>query len=364
LRETTLRKRKEKLKQVRGLGLEGAYTKTLEQIQEQDENQSKLAMQALMWISQSERPLRVDELCHALAVEIGSTHLDPDDVPSIEAILGCCLGLIVVDKEASTVRPIHFTLQEYLREHSTLFSSPHGTIAEVCLTYLNLQSSKDPSPPSSEDMLKTPLLEYASYYWGTHARMETTDAGESLALKLLDQYDTHISATLLLSKVYRDQGLVWDGDWPEPKGFTGLHVVAFFGNTEIVAPLLKIKDWDLNGKDFVGRRPVTWAAMRGNLEMVGMLLGLKAVSVSKKDREGRTALSWAAGNGYQEVVRILLTKDLATSRIADNNGRRPLLWAAESGKEDTVNILLEKDANVDRVDSRGDSIHMRRCEWT
>ena len=181
LRETTLRRRKEKLKQVTsGLGLEDAYTDTLKRIQEQCGNQSKLAMQALMWISQSQRPLRVDELCHALAVEIGSTHLDPDNVPSIETILRCCLGLIVVDKEASAVRLIHFTLQEYLRQHSTHFSSAHGTIAEVCLTYLILQP-KDQSFPSSEDMTKTPLLEYASYYWGTHARMQTTDTGKSLA---------------------------------------------------------------------------------------------------------------------------------------------------------------------------------------
>jgi len=92
LREATLRKRKEKLKQITsGLGLNDAYANTLNRIREQNENQSKLAMQALMWISRSERPLRVDELCHALAVEIGSPHLDPDNVPSIHTILSCCL---------------------------------------------------------------------------------------------------------------------------------------------------------------------------------------------------------------------------------------------------------------------------------
>jgi len=141
LRETTLHKRKEKLqKMTSGLGLEGAYTDTIRRIQEQSENRSKLAMQALMWISRSERPLRVNELRYALAVKIGSTHLSLDNVPSIHTILSCCLGLIAVDKEASTVRLTHFTLHEYLRDHSSLFPSPDGTIAEVCLTYLNLQS--------------------------------------------------------------------------------------------------------------------------------------------------------------------------------------------------------------------------------
>jgi len=343
LRETTLRKRKEKLKlMTSGLGLEGAYTETLKRIQEQCESQSKLAMQALMWISQSERPLQVDELRHTLAVEIESTDLDLDNAPSIHAILACCLGLIIVDKESSTVRLIHFTLHEYLREHSILFPSAHRTMAEVCLAYLNLQSPKDLSPLSSQETIKPPFLEYASYYWGTYARMETTDTGKSLAVKLLDEYDTHISASLLLEKIYSEEGIRWFGG-PEPAGFTGLHVVACFGNTEILTLLLKIKARDVGQRDFGGRTPLIWAAARGNLEVVEMLLGLKGVSVKEKDKEGRTALSWAARNGHQEIVRVLLKKDSSTPRIVDKDGRRPLLWAAKSGEEDIVKLLLKKD---------------------
>jgi len=354
LRETTLGKRREKLEEMaRGSGLEDAYTSTLERIRGQCDNQSRLAMQALMWISRSQRALGVNELCHALAVEIGSTHLDLDKVPSIDTILSCCLGLIAVDQRASTVRLIHFTLHEYLREHSILFSSPHGTIAEVCLTYLNHQPAKDPQHSSPDILVKVPLLEYASYHWGTHARVETTATGKSLAVKLLNEYDMHISARLLLSKIYREEGRIWDGNGPQPEGFTGLHVAAFFGNTEILASLLKIKDGEIDRKDSAGRTPLIWASMTGNLEVVEALLGLKSVSVRKKDNEGRTPLSWAAGNGHREIVQVLLRKDAVTFRIMDNNSRTPLLWAAESGKEDIVNLLLKKDTNVDRVDWHG-----------
>ncbi|RPA88327.1 hypothetical protein L873DRAFT_1586774, partial [Choiromyces venosus 120613-1] len=69
---------------------------------------------ALMWISLAQRPLSVDELCHALAVKVGSVDLDTSTIPSIETLLGCCLGLITVDRESSTVRLIHATLQEHL----------------------------------------------------------------------------------------------------------------------------------------------------------------------------------------------------------------------------------------------------------
>ena len=59
-------------------------------------------------------PLKIDELCHALAVDIQSTNLDPENIRPQATVLGSCLGLAVVDAETSTVRLIHHTLQEYL----------------------------------------------------------------------------------------------------------------------------------------------------------------------------------------------------------------------------------------------------------
>src|SRR5437588_7812867 len=72
LRGTTIRHRQKKLKAMTdglGVGLGDAYGATLERIKAQGEEKSELAMTTLMWICYSERPLRVDELCHALAVE-------------------------------------------------------------------------------------------------------------------------------------------------------------------------------------------------------------------------------------------------------------------------------------------------------
>ena len=119
LRGTTIRRRRQNLNAMTdGLGLGGAYSETLNRIKEQGEEESRLGMATLMWISHAERPLKVDELCHALGVEIGSTDLDGDNVPSLGKVLVCCQGLVSVDKKASTVRLIHFTLQEYLQPPS------------------------------------------------------------------------------------------------------------------------------------------------------------------------------------------------------------------------------------------------------
>ena len=138
LRETSIARRRRGLKPTQnGADLGDVYGATLERIKAQGGEMTKLAMATLTWICHAERPLLADELRHALAVETGATDFDTENAPSIGALLGCCQGLITVDKEASTVRLIHFTVQEYLRAHADLFCKPHSIIAEACLTYLN-----------------------------------------------------------------------------------------------------------------------------------------------------------------------------------------------------------------------------------
>jgi len=86
-----------------GVDLDKVYDQTLLRIREQKGDRSRLGMEALMWVSHAERPLRIDELCHALAVEKEAAELDPENVPPQDTVLGSCLGLAVVDKETSIV---------------------------------------------------------------------------------------------------------------------------------------------------------------------------------------------------------------------------------------------------------------------
>ena len=169
-----------------GLESGDVYGATIERIKAQDGGKSRLGMAALMWISHAERPLRADELYHALAVEIASADFNIGNVPSMSTLVACCLGLITVDKEASTVRLIHFTLQEYLSaRHNVLFRRPHSAIAEICLTYLNSQQVKALSAGASHDAQDMPFLEYCSTYWGIHAKRDFSNYARSLALDLL-----------------------------------------------------------------------------------------------------------------------------------------------------------------------------------
>jgi len=90
-----------------GLGWGDAYGTTIERIKAQDGDKSRLGVAALMWVTHAERPLRADELCHALAVELSSKDFNARNIPSISTLVSCCQGLITVEKETSTVRLIH-----------------------------------------------------------------------------------------------------------------------------------------------------------------------------------------------------------------------------------------------------------------
>ena len=231
LGEATIYLRRQRLDiMTNGLGLDGAYDATLDRIKGQGKGKSVLAMSALMWISRSERPMRVGELCDALAVKIGSRDMECDNIPSEKTLLASCLGLVIIDS-SSTVRLVHFTLQEYFNSHSEHFENAESTMAEICLTYLNFDSINKLSHSLDWAPVETRLLQYASSYWGLYARSGLTEGVKLLALQLLSKFGGHISAKLVLME--KSDGRIVGG-WRHSEGFTGLHCAAYLGLDEIV----------------------------------------------------------------------------------------------------------------------------------
>jgi len=353
---------------VGGDGLREAYRSTLTRLKAQGGVKTVLAREALIWVLYSERPLRCEELCFALGVEIGSMDRDWKNVPTIQTVLSSCLGLLTVESPvrldftlqksisveapSSTARLVHFTLQKSLSIDPTLFPNPHSTIAEVCLTYLNFRSVRALSPTFRSVPSTTPLLEYASYYWGEHARRGMTENVKILALGLLDRFGEHICAPLLLlhNRQYTMLSRVAGG----PIGFTGLHGAAFLGISEIVAPLLEMREWDVNATDCMGSTALIWAVRRGHESVVKVLLEQEGVDPNHVAHEyGRTALIWAIIAGREGVVKMLLERGEVNPNKTDTEyGRTPLSWAAESEHKGIVLMLLEReDINPDHTNA-------------
>jgi len=352
----TIRQRRKKLEEVEsGNGLSDAYATTLMRLKAQERHISILGMKVLTWVMYSERPLRAEELCHALGVEIGSADLDRENVPALRILLASCLGLVTAEVSSSTVRLVHFTLREHLLCDPTLLHDPHSTIAEVCLTYLNFRCTRDLSPSLYSAPSTMPLLEYASYYWGEHTRKEMTENVKILALMLLDKFDEHLSAQLLLLRYNQDRisGPYFHG-LGGPTGFTGLHGVEFLGIAEIVASVLERKKWDVNAADCTGNTALTWATRRGQDEVVKVLLEREDIDPNVADtQDGRTPLTLAAENGDERLVKMLLERKSVRAAMPDNENQAPLPLARSKGHDGIVRILLERDnLNPDTRDHR------------
>jgi len=356
LEDATIHQRRQTLGRVtQGFGIDDAYGGTLSRIREQKGNKAKTGLGALMWISHSEWPLKVAELCHALAVEEGTIDLNTSDILSVRTLLSCTLGLVTIDEQASTVRLVHSTLQDYLAAHPTLFTTPHSMMAEICLTYLNFQSicelptTLDTIPPTM------PFLHYASCYWGSHARKGMTGGLRALALRHLQRDANHISVAILLRE--RSVGfLFWWGRYggrnPDLRGFTGLHYIAFMGITSISVDMANVKRWDPNGRDANGATPLIWPVKYGNCTLTKMLLEQGDVKLALSDNRGLTPLTHAAKAGQVEVVKLLLEHGDFNPESSDKGGRTPLSYAAESGHEGVVKMLLERgDVNPDLWDA-------------
>jgi len=347
-----------------GLELGDVYSATVERIKAQDEGKSKLGVAALMWVSHAERPLRADELCHALAVELGSKDFSADNAPSISTLVGCCQGLITVDKETSTVRLVHPTVIVYLSTRPDVFSKPHAAMAEICLTYLNSEQVKALSADSSAVIHDKPFLEYCSVYWGIHAKRDLSDHARSLALEVLREYDGHISSKLLLKQVkcQGGGGSVASASRPgrfagpgSSSSFSGLHCASFFGIVEVVATLIGMEG-DINSRDDRGSTPLVWAARNGHEEVVEMFLRRQEVQPDQSDLSGLTPLLYAIQCRHERVVEILLKQIIVDPDRPDRRGETPLSYATQDGLDGVVKVLLgRREVNPDKEDLSGNT---------
>ena len=81
------------------------------------------------------------------------------------------------------------------------------------MTYLHFERIRDLSPALRPLPPTTPFLEYASRYWGVHARRETSTCVISLALKLLGGFDAQISCNLFIREEFGKFNVAFANDF-------------------------------------------------------------------------------------------------------------------------------------------------------
>lgn len=326
--------------------LQDALGETLARIQSQHNGRKRLGMNTLMLIFKAKRSLRVEELREALAIRSGQYSLNPKYRPSQEKIVESCLGLVTIDEETSIVRLVHYTIQEYFREHQKeVFPSGEDEIAERCLTYLFFESFESGCCDKEGDIWvqleNHRFLAYAVSNWGYHTQFSIGGKADNLALKLL-QSKPRRSFLVQVYQILQDRReKYWEP--AEVNSNHGLHVAVLFGLPRAARAILDSKEVEVDAETHIGTTALIRAAGIGHVKLVRMLLNEHA-DPTKANWYG-TALHCAAEAGQCEVIKELLRTGMDVD-FRSSFGRTPIHCAVEMNHKSAVKLLLEKGADV------------------
>jgi 3-deoxy-D-arabino-heptulosonate 7-phosphate (DAHP) synthase class II len=122
----------------------GAYEAAMERVDDQSREKRDLSKRIFAWIVHAKRQLNMVEVRHALATYIDKFGLDQGDFMSEQTILSVCAGLVSYDSQTGIIRLVHYTAQEYFRDHWTKwFKDESMEITSTCITYISFSNSKD-----------------------------------------------------------------------------------------------------------------------------------------------------------------------------------------------------------------------------
>lgn len=277
-------------------GLDELYEETWARVSSQNPDWRTLASRTLGWLSSTFRQLKIEELCHALAVRSGDTFLNVERLPAKDVLCESCHGLVTIDEESRIVRLVHRTAQEFFDRHrARYFSDIHTQIARTCLDYLMFDIfAQGPcdfisSRPSdmraargdiiksrllSTRFLQNPLLDYAASHWGLHARGEPEQELEKIILRFLQPSATLDSFFQVQYAGIDSGGVQYASDCRlETFGSLPLHVATSFGLEHIVNVLLgELSASEINGLDQKGKTALHWAVLSRSESLTLLLL--------------------------------------------------------------------------------------------
>ena len=344
----------------------GIVNSTLRLIKLQDENRTKLAYRALALLTAARAPLTAEAMCHALGLahvldyQKGPSKLTLEEIleeiPNPESIIECCMGLIKMEPTTRVVLLAHYDiLQEMQERWVEIFGSDQtARLAETCIAYLLLD---DFSGGPCHDIAtlrgrleEHPFLDYASRYWGYHARtallLDACKADFIDDIHRFLQQPMNLALSLQVSK-YDPEGkpktLAIDLD--RFLGLSELQIASRHGLAAVVKDVLRMNPKEVSNADGDGRTGLHEAAQAGWEDIVSMLIDAGA-DPSLMDDECKTPFVYAAECGHANVISILERHYVRGDR-RQQALEEALCDAAEAGKKQVVKELLDLDVSPD-----------------
>lgn len=311
------------------------------------------SLRTLEWVAFAARPVRINELAEALAVDLqdfrgynsDNKDISPHTAPilasplittseatvyEVKALPSYYLDAITVMNKAPSdvVRLSHASVKDYLlsvnvRQGKAAFYAlnmalANRKIAETCLLYLMAPAIHDGALTLYQQgrrLEKWPLLLYAAHFWPHHI-----NANEKLE----------------------------DRTWQLMQSFFATRELPKCGNFGLWAKTLT----PVTPFEFIGHTsPLYYAASFGMAPVVRNLLEFCPEDLHRLGgRYKSTPLQSAAFRGHYAVVKLLLDagSDFCTASYQSNG--TPLVWALRQYKWDVATLLLQYGATLSDVE--------------
>ncbi|KAJ5941933.1 hypothetical protein N7516_002101 [Penicillium verrucosum] len=334
-------------------GLNQVYQSTLQRIDMQPMARRNLARRFIGWVVYAKRPLKIDEVIHAFAVEDDEDYIEEDNFVSPDLLLRSCVGLVVL-LDDNTVAMVHATAYDFFGPTVLLPCDMETDIAETCLRYMCLSPFKEGPCTSRVEMSRRfdemLFLDYASRHWARHIK-EIESVGEDLnslvqyficnekllnaavqALNFRNELDTDLLDSLFDS-IPQDQ--------------TALHVAAYWNLTGTLSTLIE-SGFSTSLTDTHGWTPLHYSCANGHFASAEILVR-NGADVDATDNQDWTPLFWASFTGSLDIVRLLLSEH-AKYTNRSKYGWTALHWAISRGETEVVLELVQHhQAQLSRV---------------
>jgi len=177
-------------------GLTRTYERILSRINEKGAEVQRLVRRTFNWLFLGKFPLDTRQLCQAVAINIGDSHINIEAIPDVADILHHCSSLVRKSADGLSVEFAHFTVKEFLSQLDATKDSEFAAfmmeanyvdneMAKVCLTYINMQDFDQYEEINDETCRlrrgKHPFRFYVNYTWPEHVQ----DWNDAELIKLL-----------------------------------------------------------------------------------------------------------------------------------------------------------------------------------
>jgi ankyrin repeat protein len=367
--------------------LDETYSRVLESI---PRDHIQYAMTVLILLTWSQRPLRLDEIVDAVAVDLeASPTFDPRNrlpypqgnfTSLLQSLISVVENTDGKDQERNwQVHLAHLSVRDFLlsgRVHDILGlrmdqSFANAQIAKICLAYLSDVTAHN--LPLEDMKSQFPFAQYSAEYWSDHAReaevtghvlsdvvaalQAASSKGHDMMVQILldggadanaqgGEYGNALQAASANGHINILKMLLSNGaDINARNGRygTALNAALLSGSYETVRTLLKMGA-DVNAQDKDSRTVLYGASQKGLELFVGTLLEFGADTDARGGEYG-TALQVAALEGHREITRILVDHGADVNAQSHNHGTA-LHIASQGGHESIVRILLDSGADI------------------